>query len=368
MFPVEPKDASVVGLLKKAVHSEKHLWDLFKVNADQLKVYTFDSSKTLMNEDNWWNQVENEEISFQNVKELNKMKPSAAVSFSHCVVQVPVDSTKPSPPRQLGATVVMECPELYTAAMNAQLDLNSTESQVVDVGELLNVLYPSEVESSQLYVRHFASRLYDMMCNLRGGNQVLLGTPGVGKSVFLTYILIRCVKAGHPVIFYRINEKNGWLFHQGKCLRYGDVKIPHEYRHVLSDANIWVLLDKATGGAMYYPHPLYGRATLASSPKKFNYHEFFKTGLGGRIFYYPYWSLVEVLDYWRKIDLASKGITQETVRARYEMVGGLVRTVGLDEARYIVHVDQMLSSASSNATQLYEEYCKFVPFGDLLDD
>ena len=68
------------------------------------------------------------------------------------------------------------------------------------------------------------------------------------------------------------------------------------------------------------------------------------------------------------MNLASKGITQETVQERYEMVGGLVRTVDLDEARYGNHVNQMLSSASSNATKLYEEYCKFVPFGDLPDD
>ena len=95
MFPVEPKDASVVGLLKKAVHSEKHLWDLFKVNADQLKVYMFDSNKTQMNEVEWWKNDIKSGKEFVSTDILKKMKPSATVSFSYCVVQVPYYPARP---------------------------------------------------------------------------------------------------------------------------------------------------------------------------------------------------------------------------------------------------------------------------------
>jgi hypothetical protein len=213
-------------------------------------------------------------------------------------------------------------PELASAVANVHLpsddELTASLGMVIEVGPLLEKLF--EVQS-QLY---FLRSCYPSLCQGfpfgKRARIAVTGTPGIAKSTFLLYILIRRVKEGHPTCFHNLTTHQSWLFENGSCTFYASAnQIPMA---IQDNPEFITLLDRAKGNPMEYPTTS-GLSVLASSPKHDNYYEWEKTNGAGRR-YMPLWKLAE-LQHYRKLVVPL--MEESRVVERFNLVGGVLRAV-----------------------------------------
>jgi len=203
---------------------------------------------------------------------------------------------------------------LYESAMNTKLRSGRAEPHVVDVGELLVELFG--IESTTLFIRSHYGRLFHMQYWDRVAfRSVLLGPPGISKSVSLLYFLIRRVQGGHATCFHELENHRTWLFANGTCLKFVSASDAAQFTHnYASDPEFVVLLDRVKCNPRDYPSSR--RAIMASSPHLDNYHEWMKlsSNTAGRHFYIPMYDLIELQ---RFRDLVIPEITFEITKQRF---------------------------------------------------
>ncbi|KAJ3398575.1 hypothetical protein HDV05_002419, partial [Chytridiales sp. JEL 0842] len=190
---------------------------------------------------------------------------------------------------------------------------------------------------SQIFVRESYVGLIQTILKYGIGQPVCVsGDPGIGKS-FLSLLLF--------FVLVRMNENVVRTSLSGFTLRYSkdDQRVVYEMEPSADwlRSDCWLLMD---GQAEPKPFSAKTRRTVVfSSPKQSNYHEFVK--MDGLVLFMPSWTLDEVLalvnsfseseivrlggsmrrefDEHNSVDL--RDIVLETVRRRFEIVGGKVR-------------------------------------------
>jgi hypothetical protein len=144
----------------------------------------------------------------------------------------------------------------------------------------------------------------------------LTGTHGVGKSVFLFYMLWRLarIQGNETIVLHRACDGNRvFVFTKTNCYQTFGLERVH---HMLDDPATWYLTDTLT------PPPGQYLATtiLVASPDRRHYSEFLKHTLGVHLHFMPVWSLDEVLDV-----VSKRSLPEDVVVERFHMIGGIPR-------------------------------------------
>ena len=150
---------------------------------------------------------------------------------------------------------------------------------------------------------------------------IITGTPGIGKSLFLIYLLWKLVKEGkrvlfiyHPVTIYY--DGNGGVFY------YPENSLPTSNEVDFWANDLWCLFDAKDKeprdlGALPYE---YCNFILSTSPRREMVNDFKKPPVP-RVFYMPLWSETEL-----EI-IAPYFPTANNWRDRFKVLGGIPRHV-----------------------------------------
>jgi hypothetical protein len=180
-------------------------------------------------------------------------------------------------------------------------------------------LLPSHL--SHLYVRQCYVDLFEIIENnvaLKLQRFALTGTPGVGKSAFLFYVLWRLasIQENETVILHRACDGNRvFVFTKTNCYNtFGLERVIH----MLDDPTTWYLTDTLA------PPPGQYLATtiLVASPDRRHYSEFLKHTLGVHLHFLPVWTLDELLTLGKKYSLS-----EDVVQERFQKIGGIPRFI-----------------------------------------
>ena len=150
---------------------------------------------------------------------------------------------------------------------------------------------------------------------------IITGTPGIGKSLFMIYLLWKLVKAGkrvlliyHPDIIYYDGE--GRVFH---C---PEGSLPSSNELIFWNADLWCLFDAKGKKEEHLSALPYGRCTfvLSTSPRREMVNDF-KKPPPPRIFYMPLWNEAELETIASSFPGASDWLE------RFRILGGIPRHV-----------------------------------------
>jgi hypothetical protein len=168
--------------------------------------------------------------------------------------------------------------------------------------------------TDELLVREAYREMYDIlvadqedrMSDVRAEEKILpwkrfsliLGQPGIGKTWFLSYVLVRRLLEGKPTIFQvpKRLDRAGDFAEATHYLLNGDGVHPMPDSPSLSelaDPEIWVLADEyPVGAAQESTHKWL--VVVTSSPRKENHHYLIKE-YSPRTYYLPAWDLEEIV-------------------------------------------------------------------------
>jgi hypothetical protein len=146
----------------------------------------------------------------------------------------------------------------------------------------------------------------------------ITGTPGIGKSMFLFYILWRLanMEATKTVVLRRrMNHENIFVFQNDGCWK---TENPGNIGAFLSNPTTWYLAD-----ALEPPPDQVNAVTiLVSSPAQKYYSKFLTFVPVPPLHYLPFWSLEE-------LELVAPFYSRDSkdVKKRFAMIGGIARFV-----------------------------------------
>jgi hypothetical protein len=176
-----------------------------------------------------------------------------------------------------------------------------------------------------LYVRQSYADLFEIVVRnrvlpeMRCNRMAITGSPGIGKSIFLFYVMWRLSKFEKPptVILRRQNDGSRiYVFQKDEC--WTTMK-PYDISSLLQDATVWYLTD-----SLLEPPGEIIKATtiLVSSPARRHYRKFIDYSCTAPLHYLPVWTVDELVT-------ASKefGMTHDEVEERYYLIGGVPRFV-----------------------------------------
>jgi len=167
-------------------------------------------------------------------------------------------------------------------------------------------------EADELLVRKAYVEMYDILLNVQEDRLkyiqkseripnwkkfiLILGQPGIGKTWFLSYVLVRRLLEGKPTVFQLAKFDSASKSNSTHCLldENGVRQIDSASIDKLRNPDIWVLADQKPVGA---PRLAGGRnwlVVVTSSPRESNYHYLVKE-YGPRTFYLPTWDWEEVV-------------------------------------------------------------------------
>jgi hypothetical protein len=150
-----------------------------------------------------------------------------------------------------------------------------------------------------------------------------VGNPGIGKSCWLNYALIRLLQANVTVFVERMSKGDVWLFKDGQCQREEHGSKGSILRQEIDQDKDAVYLFDPDAGEGEPTFPLQAFTIIASSPNKANYKEFDKAlaanTVGSRKRYFPCWSVQELM--------ACSRVSPKTATERFELWGGIPRYV-----------------------------------------
>jgi hypothetical protein len=211
--------------------------------------------------------------------------------------------------------------------------------------------FPTHMEA--LYVRKSYEAVFAMIYNnhspedpeKRRHRMTISGSPGIGKSVFLFYILWRLANdtTTKTVILHR--ESDGgriYVFQNDGCWRAHEI---HEVHDLLRDPTTWYLLDS------FDSRPREVEATtIWATYLGIHFKMYFRYIETVHPYYLPVWSLEELN---RVASLYSKDL--QLVKERYHLIGGIPRFVlernndlkkGIGRALSSLSVGRMFNFAS----------------------
>jgi len=128
---------------------------------------------------------------------------------------------------------------------------------------------------------------------------LILGQPGIGKTWFLSYVLVRRLLEGKPTIFQngegfgadsRFDEVTHYLINENGAHQMDEVKLRLEEKK----ADIWVLADQTPKGKPRQSEEHNWLVVVTSSPREANYKYIVKN-YSPQKFYLPTWDWDEVV-------------------------------------------------------------------------
>ncbi|KAI8599790.1 hypothetical protein EDD21DRAFT_151048 [Dissophora ornata] len=215
------------------------------------------------------------------------------------------------------------------------LVMAAVELRNADIGELDEIKAPlgssfPVVQAGDLYVRQTYKELYgDILKTFEkiGQKQIVVtGTSGIGKSVFLVYLVIRLLvesDADNPpiIVFHTKQSKKCFAFGGCSTVRSGDIE---DFAPFLSLPDTWYLVDSS-------PEPVLNKArtVIAASPKTLfsgaNPYQDVDKDVAWRYYMAP-WSLEELTTC--RTSVADFNVVPfEMMEELYSRIGGIPRYV-----------------------------------------
>ncbi|KAI8905906.1 hypothetical protein EDD86DRAFT_211086 [Gorgonomyces haynaldii] len=215
--------------------------------------------------------------------------------------------------------------------------------------QVIPEFFPSDLKS--IYIRQSYVDLLKIIDENRGLTErrmyrmAITGTPGIGKSMFLIYVMWRLAQRKIPTVVLHRQKDRGriYVFQRDSCriaMHYSDVV---DY---LGLATTWYLTDTLQ------PPPAESIAAttiLVSSPDRKHYKEFLKYSATAELHYLPVWSLDELNAMHREFNL-----TKEKVEERYLLIGGIPRYV-LEKASHDLPKEIKNTMGRMIVDKLYEQ-------------
>ena len=188
--------------------------------------------------------------------------------------------------------------------------------------------FPLENEKTlNFFLRDCYAPLYEKCMELwkPDGNRnicpiILLGTPGIGKTFFIYYVLSQEKKKKNRV-YYQMTKNHLFLF---------DLNATNTVTEIFG-RNVTSFLDQEYEGDTLFvidayrmseaPYRKDNRVILITSPNKDTWYKFSKASLAKRLFM-PLWTREEIADYNQEMGL---GLSRDHLMDAWEKIGGTVR-------------------------------------------
>ena len=168
---------------------------------------------------------------------------------------------------------------------------------------------------------------------------IILGNPGIGKSMFLLYMLVKLVAQKETVVYDPFWDKKSFLFSAG-TMKIGELE---DFVFELSNASTWYLVDGKE------PAFQEAKTLLVSSPNPKNYKEFHKLNTVKRLFM-PIWTWEEIQEC---KNILYSSLPEEKVEELFMKWGGIPRFV-LGKAMDETNTNLLDEAISAKATRLKE--------------
>jgi hypothetical protein len=176
-------------------------------------------------------------------------------------------------------------------------------------------------------------------------NFLICGNPGIGKSLFLYYLMARLKSLNEPVIFHSQFTPKVYLFLPGEVKVYDSIDpLVDDY---LMKKNVWYLVDT---GKDFKANK--AKTVFVSSPKRSHYSEYVKSE-NHRTLYMPVWEHDE-LELCRS--LLYSNIDQNKFEERLAKLGGIPRLIfenDLDPS--VIVTDALTRTSLENCTRAVGE-------------
>ena len=182
------------------------------------------------------------------------------------------------------------------------------------------------VHLKRLYIRESYKDLFNIIwknqkskdLTKRLHRMAITGTPGIGKSVFLFYVMWRLanMKTTKTVILHRrAHKRRIYIFQNEGCWRTRKIS---DIDDLLDDPKTWYLTDALKPP----PEERDSITILVSSPAGKYYETFIKYPGTAPLYYLPTWSLEEL-----NIAAPYFGVKPQLVESRFDKIGGIPRYV-----------------------------------------
>ena len=177
-----------------------------------------------------------------------------------------------------------------------------------------------------LFIRDSYKELYALIVDSFMDKDVIVtGTPGIGKTLFLVYFLMRYMRenAEFTVLFCKHSSETYVYF--DNC-NDGPVELQHmtqDLEYMLENGDLLLLVDAASSSEVYRTGNC--RVIVATSPNISNYEDILKD-CNPVLLHMPVWSSEELLQACVKIS-SYGALTEAVVNERFEIWGGIARLV-----------------------------------------
>jgi hypothetical protein len=172
---------------------------------------------------------------------------------------------------------------------------------------------------------------------------IITGTPGIGKSLFLFYLLWKLVVKEGKRVLIMYGESN--IYYDGKGGVCTLETIPSAAHYSFwNDEPLWCLFDSKGKNEAYLGHIPYDRCNfiLSTSPRRELINDF-KKSHAPQYFYMPLWNETEL----ETIAPMFPHVTETEWRNRFDVLGGIPRNVLEDTTR---NPTQMLEAACTECS------------------
>ncbi|EGF79879.1 hypothetical protein BATDEDRAFT_25352 [Batrachochytrium dendrobatidis JAM81] len=210
------------------------------------------------------------------------------------------------------------------------------------------LLFEQEIFSSTLKRLFIRDSYKSIASNIKPGinKTIITGTPGIGKSLFLIYLLWKLIKQGKRVLFIYHPDK---IYYDGQGGVFELTSLPSVVDHAFWASDLWCLFDaKGKNSANLNALP-YERCSfvVSTSPKRELTNDF-KKSLPLQIFYMPIWTKPELEA------IAPDFAIDIDWRHRFKVLGGIPRRV--------------LEDTSSDPVELLQNVCRQCKLDDCIKE
>ena len=262
-------------------------------------------------------------------------------------------------------------------------------------GEVLQVVsLPSDrrwmcADAQHMFVRKCWEELFgivvqQMSRGVRGNGVVITGNPGIGKSWFLNYAMLRLARdAEHKhraVVYESVAHGLIWTFERGGVVRKMDWRRRTSLKLLDESSTVYLFDPAGNTGETREPQRCDAFTVVTASPNPAHYKDFKKhskvPGITPQTFYMAPWSLLELQAAAPYVGHTFGELEMSEVESRFERFGGVARVVladsveehenDLEAAIHSCDVDEVLKAvnkadAANSVTHKILQY-------DVIDD
>jgi hypothetical protein len=176
---------------------------------------------------------------------------------------------------------------------------------------------------NQLFIRESYKMIASSILEGNGSHKAIItGTPGIGKSLFLFYLLWKLVNDGKRVLFI-FGTFNIYYDGQGGVFQFESGRLPSDIDYSFWNHSLWCLFDaKRKGEADLNRLPQeFSTFIVSTSPRREMVNDFKKPPVP-QIFYMPIWTVTEM-----EAIAPLFSNSNEQWQHRFEILGGIPRHV-----------------------------------------